>query len=102
MFILREEWGGGGGGTPSNGVLGKAPPERGTCFSGFRYMKGLGFPYLKYIKEQKNLSYRSNRPENGVTDALCGDEKVKKTFWFFIYLSCKYCAFTAVKRDKRS
>ena len=33
-ILLRnpKTWGGGGGGTPYNGLYGEAPPERGTLF----------------------------------------------------------------------
>ena len=50
---------GGGGGTPFNGVYGKAPPKgpQGIPFSGFRHMEGLGFHLLKYMKGQGNLSF---------------------------------------------
>ena len=35
-------------GTPYNGLYGEAAPE-GVTFSGFRYKKGEGFHWLKYI-----------------------------------------------------
>ena len=38
------------GGTPYDGLYGELPPEWGIFSGFFRYMKGYGFHYLKYIK----------------------------------------------------
>ena len=49
--------GGGGGGTPYNGLYGEAPPERGTFFS-LQVYKGVGVSLVdsKNMKAYGNLS----------------------------------------------
>ena len=42
--------GGGGGGTPYNGLYGKALPKRDTFLREFMYVKGHGFHKLKLMK----------------------------------------------------
>ena len=58
---------------PYNDLCGKGAP-----FSGFRYMKGLGFHLLTDISG-RGLSHRSVK---GPVDAFYGFKRDKKTFWF--------------------
>ena len=46
------------GGTPSNGLHGEAPPEKGTFF-GLQVKKREGFHKLRYIKGQGNFDVRN-------------------------------------------
>ena len=45
----QSRWGGGGGGTPYDGLYGEAPPERGT-FSRLQVYEKVGISLVKYIK----------------------------------------------------
>jgi len=62
----------GGGGTPYNGLYGKASPERGTFFW-VRYMKGYGAEVYKRVSVYKKAQ------KGCITDAFYGCEKVEKT-----------------------
>ena len=68
--------------------MGEALPERGTLFSGFKYMK-----------DYKGICHFCQGPK-GLTDAFNGYGRVKKTFCFCVYSFLKKTsAFIAVKRD---
>ena len=50
VHILHVSYpGGGGGGTPYNGLYGEAPPERGTFFR-LQVYERVGIHKLRYIK----------------------------------------------------
>ena len=66
-----------GGGDPYNGPYGEAPPKRKTLFR-LQVYKRVGIYWLKYIKGYENLSFRSVKRPEGLTNAFYGCEKVKK------------------------
>ena len=55
-----------------------------VSFSSFRYMKGWGSHYLKYIKGSGNRSFGSVKEPKGLTDELYGFEKSRKRSIFVI------------------
>ena len=72
----------GGGGNPYNGPYGEAPPKRKTLFR-LQVYKRVGIYWLKYIKGYENLSLRSVKRPEGLTNAFYGCEKVKKKMYQF-------------------
>ena len=66
-----------GGGDLYNGPYGEAPPKRKTLFR-LQVYKRVGIYWLKYIKGYENLSFRSVKRPEGLTNAFYGWEKVKK------------------------
>ena len=58
LSVFQFALGANPGGTSCNGLHAEAPPERGTAFS-LRYMKGLGFHWFKYLKQERNLPLQS-------------------------------------------
>ena len=73
IFLKRTR---GGGGTPYNGPYGEAPPKKKTLFR-FQVYKRVAIYRLKYIGYE-NLSFRSVKRPEGLTNAFYGCEKVKK------------------------
>ena len=76
--------GGGGGGTPYNGLY---PGGGYSAQEGYvpiqalvsKYMKGQGFHWFKCMKNYGNLSFWSViEPKKGQTDIFCGCERDKK------------------------
>ena len=80
------------GATPYKG----GSSQKGYLFSGFRYIKGLGFHQLTYMTGWGSLSFRSVK---GPKRANRWNERGKKTFQFSDLFVLKDRAFNAVKRD---
>ena len=70
------------GGTPSNSLYGKAPPERGTFFR-FQVYEGVGISKVEvHGRVGKSVISVVKRPKRANRYASNGCEKVEKTFWF--------------------
>ena len=67
----------GGGVLPIMAYTGRFRPK-GVPFSGFSYMKGLGFYSLKYTKGQGNMLFWSVKGPQGLTDEFFGFVKSRK------------------------
>ena len=82
IFLKRTR---GAGGTPCNGPYGEAPPKMKTLFR-FQVYKRVGIYRLKNIGYE-NLSFRSVKRPEGLTNAFFGCEKVKKKRSSFVIYS---------------
>ena len=70
------------GGTPSNSLYGKAPPERGTFFR-FQVYEGVGISKVEvHGRVGKSVISVVKRPKRANRYASNGCEKVDKTFCF--------------------